>query len=124
MKLEDKLIGSQLVGVSEDLIKVMKDGIVYNLELESYQGECCGSAEFDITFFDEEDIKNNPVITNVIHKREGNSWSENCELTFFGLNKEILNITAEATSGSGYMYGASVTIYCKSLDIEEEIVSH
>lgn len=124
MNLEDKLIGSQLVGVSEDVIKVMKDGVVYNLELESYQGECCGSVEFDIIFFDEEDIKYNPVITNVIHKREGDYWSENCELTFFGLNKEILNITAEATSGSGHMYGANVTIYCKSLDINEEIVSY
>jgi hypothetical protein len=120
MNLHD-LIGFTFVGTNgDDIITVEKDGKSYELEICIDEGDCCGWADFNTTFY----IKGNerPGIVDITLEDDNPDCEEDrVKVTFFGLHKKIAEINAVASSGSGWCYGACVTITCKALALEENI---
>ena len=87
------------------------------------QGDCCGYAEVDAKLVVELGKNNAPVITRVEKSVENSEYdSEICQVTFFGESKLLASINAECGSGSGWQYGACVTVRCVETN-EEEILS-
>lgn len=124
MKLS-KLIGFQLVDLSDEVMVVQKDSTVYAIEFNHDEGDCCGFTNVHNTLlFDKNDSKENPVITNI--ERIDSGAGGDCDsitLTLFGGYKPLAKISAEASSGSGWCYGATVTVNCKPLQIDECLAS-
>lgn len=118
----DKLIGAQIVDVSEFEILIKLNNQLYTLSIIDEQGDCCGFADFQSQMFFEKDSERNPIITNISLEEDDCDYKVSAKLTFFGENKELAQIDAEASSGSGWMYGASVELHCKELNICETIV--
>lgn len=119
----EKLIGAQIVEVTENTLTVSLNGKEHELEISSDDGDCCGYADFKTLVFDENDIKRNPIITNIEVTPKAHCSGDEAIITFYGESSEILSIEGEAGSGSGWEYGACVTITCKTLEIEENLVS-
>lgn len=119
----EKLIGAQVTKVGKDEIDVQLNGKGYTLYLDSDDGDCCGYSGFEIIHFDEENTSDNPIITNVEYEGEDDYDESTSKVTFFGLHKEILKIESSAGSGSGWNYGANVTISCKELDIDNTLAA-
>lgn len=117
----NKLIGSQVLKVEKDCIIVKKDDKVFQLDILDFNGDCCGYAKFKTQFLYSENDNRNPIITNITHERE-DGYGETSLVTFYGESKEIATIESEAGSGSGWLYGASVSIVCKELEIDEILV--
>lgn len=119
MNLKD-LIGFTFVEMKNDIIIVEKNGKFYELDICTDDGDCCGYADFTTTFFIEG--KEKPGIIDVkLEDDDPDSEEDRVKVTFFGLHKKIAEINAWASSGSGWCYGACVTITCKALDLEEVI---
>lgn len=125
MRLKD-LIGFRLISISNEEIIVEKDGKQYRLEIDDDYGDCCGWNEIEAKLLvSETDLVANPVITNVeVH----GSLDENFEYssgkaTFFGVYKPMATLETSSGSGSGWQYGAAVTVMCKELSINETISS-
>lgn len=123
MKLKD-LVGYQIIELSDYEMKVCKDADIHTILFDCDHGDCCGFAEISSTLlFDPNDSKQNPVITKVeLSDDESEYGSESAVITFFGEYKPIAKLSAVAGSGSGWMYGATVTAVCKTLDIEYVVV--
>lgn len=118
MKLKD-LIGYQLVAINDEKIVVEKDDKTFTIEIYEYEGDCCGFNNLEIT----SDIKNNPVITNVKYE-EGDAFDSGYSvITFYGLDKKLAEINSYSSSGSGWAYGATVSVVCSELDIDEILSS-
>ncbi len=124
MKLKD-LIGYKLEKINNNEIVISNDNKLYILKFEEDEGDCCGYNELETTLLI--DGKNKPIITNVKYEdvSEEDKWGESeiIKITFFGENKEIANIKSKSSSGSGWCYGACVTVNCKELHIHETISS-
>lgn len=123
MKLHD-LIGYQIVKLSDVEMQVCKDSNTYTILFDCDHGDCCGFADINNTLlFDPENSKENPVITKVeLSDDESEYGSQSVVITFFGEYKPLAKLSAVAGSGSGWMYGATVTAICKPLDMTEEVV--
>lgn len=119
MKITDALIGAKLISVSDYEIKIEKDHKVYTLNIEQEQGGCCGYSEVETKLLINE--KSKPVITKIEFDRNDNYENDTCLITFFGEYKPLATINSCSGSGSGYYYGACVTIECRDLDICEVI---
>ena len=128
--LKQKLIGAQVLAVTNDGITVLINEKEFFLEIHTDDGDCCGFAYAQITALSDtlkvyhEDTTNNPVITDIKAVHSGDGSSETVEITFFGESKELFEISGEAGSGSGWNYGATVSIVCSKLDLDEEIVGY
>lgn len=124
MKLKD-LIGYKLEKINNNEIVISNDNKLHILKFEEDEGGCCGYNELETTLLI--DGKNKPIITNVKYEdvSEEDKWGESeiIKITFFGENKEIANIKSKSSSGSGWCYGACVTVNCKELHIHETISS-
>ena len=120
-----KLIGSQLIGESHSGILLQKDGKIFELEIDTDDGDCCGYADFKkVLLIDEYNIKRNPVITKVEVVDGASDYDEDsCLITLYGENIAMAIVEATAGSGSGWQYGACVTVKCPTLGIEERIAS-
>lgn len=119
----ENLIGAQLVSIDDINIKVKLDGKLYNLEIYSDDGDCCGYAEFTTHLLYSEDDYRNPIITNIELVSNSNGDGMTSVLTFYGENKELAKVESEAGSGSGWGYGSYVNIRCKMLGIDDELAS-
>lgn len=119
----EKLIGSQILKIEDSFITLKKEDKVFTLEFKSDDGGCCGYADFELNVFYDENSERNPIITNVDIINTDGYDSETTTLTFYGENKELCNIESNAGSGSGWSYGACVSITCKELGIDEDIAS-
>jgi hypothetical protein len=119
----EKLIGSQIVNVGDDYIEVKKDDEFFKLEIISDDGDCCGFAEFTTNLLYSQNDLRNPIITNVTKEDDGNSYGDSSVITFFGESKPLATIESNAGSGSGWEYGAYVSLECKLLDIDETLAS-
>lgn len=120
----EKLIGAQVVDISEDTIKVKLNDEIYDLKLETDQGDCCGYADFTTNLLYDKHSERNPIITNIeIVSSEEEQYCDRVKITFYGEYKPLIEIDAEAGSGSGWAYGACVELYCKELDINKRIAS-
>ena len=124
MKLKD-LIGYKLEKINNNEIVISNENKSYILKFEEDEEDCCGYNELETTLLIDE--KNKPIITNVKYEdvSEEDKWgdSEIIKITFFEENKEIANIKSKSSSGSGWCYGACVTVNCKELHIHETISS-
>lgn len=119
MRIED-LIGYRLVSGNNEGFVVENDGKKYFLEIIDDGGDCCGFNDIITNF----DLKEKPIITRVEIKKCNEVFDDpgdTARITFFGLNKEIGKIESNSNSGSGWSYGACVSIICKDLCIREVI---
>lgn len=114
------LIGFQLAFINEEEIVVKKDNKAYSLKIINDEGDCCGYN--DITaqlFISDTELSRNPVITNVTVEREEGSDGQSAKLVFFGEYKPMAQVETYSSSGSGWYYGATVTLRCEELEINE-----
>jgi hypothetical protein len=119
----ENLIGAQILNVSNDSIEVKLGDEIYTLEIISDGGGCCGYADFTTNLLYSENDFRNPIITNVTIDSDDNNYCDTSIVTFYGEVKPLATIESEAGSGSGWNYGAFVTLRCKELDIDEDLVS-
>lgn len=119
----DKLIGAQVFKIDGSIITVKIDDEIYNLEIETDDGDCCGYAEFETNLFYSERNNRNPIITKIEKMDCSEGCKESTIVTFYGESKKIFDIKSEAGSGSGWYYGAYVKLRCKALDINETLAS-
>lgn len=119
----ERLIGAQILSMDEDKIHVKLGDQVHTIEVEAYNGDCCGYADFTTNLLYEEENIRNPIITNVELESNGDAYSDSSIVTFYGESKTLATIESDAGSGSGWSYGACVTIRCKTLDIDEDLAS-
>lgn len=130
MKLEEmlnSLIGSRLVMLSDEGFTVRgDDGKERHFVFEEDYGDCCGFNEVTSTiFFNPNDEENLPAITNIDRLEDecptddGNSL----RITFFGLAKKLAIIDSYSSSGSGWQYGATVTLICKETGDEAVVTT-
>lgn len=122
MKLKD-LIGYKLEKINNEHIIVSKDDKLYILQIVRDEGDCCGYNDLETKLLIDE--HNKPVITDIDYTKtkDADGWGEcdSVKITFFGGNKQIAEISSLSSSGSGWSYGACVTIKCKELNIDETI---
>lgn len=119
----EKLIGAQILTVNEYSIEVKLGENIFKLEIDSDGGDCCGYADFTTNLLYTENDERNPVITNVSREDGKEEEGDSSVITFYGESKALVTIESEAGSGSGWNYGAVVTLRCKALDIEEYLAS-
>ena len=120
------LIGYQLVSIDDEKIIVRKGDKEFTLGIRQDHGDCCGFNEITTELFiSNEELNRNPIITNVeIDEAEDQeSDGSNGRLTFFGEYAPIASVTSYSSSGSGWCYGACVTIECKMLKINDTLSS-
>lgn len=117
----ESLIGAQILRIEGTTIRVKLNEQVYVLEMEVDHGDCCGFAHVDAQLLYAENDNRNPVITNITFENNGGYEDDASIVTFYGENKELALIESHAGSGSGWAYGACVTLRCLSLGIEENL---
>ena len=117
----EKLIGAQILSIEETLITVKLGDEVHTLEIESGDGGCCGYANITTNLLYSENDFRNPIITNVELKHTDEGYHVSSVITFYGEHKPLVTIESEVGSGSGWGYGAYVSLQCKSLGIDKDL---
>lgn len=118
------LVGFQLIDLTEDRILVRSPGgKVYTLFIEDDEGDCCGFNEITTTLKIKRNSKTNPIITKVSISNKDEGAGERCYVTFYGDSKTLGTIDAYSSSGSGWSYGANVTVSCSPLSLLEVLSS-
>lgn len=127
MSWENNLLGMRLEELTEDYMVVSDSKGKYKLEFVKYDGDCCGYSNITTELYIDESKKENPVITNFESNRSiDGDW---LDVTLFGKYKPFAEaerlavINFESSSESGFVYGATITVRCKALDITEEVTS-
>ena len=118
-----KLVGFQILSLDEESIVVVKNNKVFVIGIENDEGDCCGYNEIVTNLNYGIGSKHNPIITKVTIENEEIDEGQYCSVCFFGGSKLIGNIDTYSSSGSGWGYGATVTIRCKRLDINDILSS-
>ena len=125
-EMMDGLIGSYLVELSEAGFTIKgKDGKERHFVFGQDEGDCCGFNEITATlFFNPNDKKNLPAITNIdLLEDECADEGNSLRITFYGLAKKLAMIESYSSSGSGWEYGATVTLVCKETGAEAMVTS-
>lgn len=121
------LVGYQLISIDASHIVVKKGYKKYVLEIEDECGGCCGFNNINTQLLvSAEELNRNPIITNVTMENEDADdyyYGDAMRVTFFGEAKPLAELCSFSSSGSGWGYGACVTIKCKALRLEEVITS-
>lgn len=121
--LED-LVGFQLMDLTDEKILVRSpDGKNYTLFIEDDGGDCCGFNDITTTLKIKRNSKINPIITKVSISNEDEYEGERCYVTFYGDSKTLGTINTYSSSGSGWGYGANVTVCCSPLSLHEILSS-
>lgn len=118
------LVGYQLVSINETEIVVKQNRKVFTLHIKEDEGDCCGYNDIETSLFiDKEDLTRNPVITKVEMSLEDNDdWDgQKCKITFFGESKPIAELNTHSSSGSGWCYGACVSLICDDIELNETL---
>ncbi len=120
-----ELKGYQLVSIDEEKIVVKKGDNSYILHIVEDEGDCCGFNEIQTDLFIcNEELKRNPIITDIEMVAEDRGGDgENCKVTFFGEYKPMAELNTYSSSGSGWCYGAAVTLICEALELDETLSS-
>lgn len=118
MEITD-LIGYQPVDLNKKEIVVQKNGKRFSIEIDDDSGVCCGYNNIEAHLYVGGEVKRNPIITDVTKENEDIDCSDKCCITFFGEDKILAELYTESSSGSGWCYGAAVTLKCKNLKIDE-----
>lgn len=118
------LVGFQLIDLTEDKILVRSpEGKIYTLFIEDDEGDCCGFNDITTILQFKRNSKANPIITKVSTHNEEESDGEYCYVTFYGDSKVLGTINTYSSSGSGWNYGANVTVRCSPLSLLEVLSS-
>jgi len=120
----EQLIGAELIEITPQHIIVDKDGERYEINIDDDGGDCCGYNEIETHLLVSEHSR--PVITSVKVDDESSAcggWGDAARLTFFGESKPIAEIESLSSSGSGWGYGATVTLICDPLHINHILSS-
>ena len=118
------LVGYQLVSINDNAIVVRKGDSEYTLQINEDYGDCCGYNEFSTKLLvSEDELARNPIITNVEVENDSSGWGNSAKVTFFGEVKALAELDSFSSSGSGWCYGACVTIVCDKLKLDETITS-
>ena len=124
MKFIDNLVGSQIIDMCEKSITVKtKNGQTLQFDFICEQGDCCGYAEIKNTLYFKPDDNNNPVITNLVMRTEEKDCCKEVILILFGEYKALADYRFECGSGSGWCYGATISVACKIVPDVEELCS-
>lgn len=119
----DKLVGMTLLDLNTDGFTVEdKDGERLHFVFDEDEGDCCGFNEIKTTLSMSK--KNPPVITKVQYQDVTADDEDAIVITFFGLDREIAEIFAMSSSGSGWPYGASVAVKCREINFTEVITQY
>ena len=119
MEIKD-LLGFQLIGINDSEIKLKKGDKTFTLSIIDYEGDCCGGNVIETNLFiSNEELNRNPIITDITIEKSESEWGETCKVVFFGEEKNIAELTTDSSSGSGWHYGACVSVKCKELDLNE-----
>ena len=123
----NELFGAQLLEIdlaNDSFTLKLSNGDIRNYEMVEDEGDCCGFNEFGILLIDKEEFYRNPIITNITEERSDDRDSDVLKLTFFGEHKAIAEINSLSSSGSGWCYGACVTLRCRETGEEYELTSY
>ena len=126
MKMLKNLIGAQLVEFDTDHFVVRdSNGHILNFVFEQDEGDCCGYNDLENTLLiSKDELAKNPVITKVEQCEDSDfNYEEHVVITFFGEAKKLAQIDSTSASGSGWCYGACVTLKCIQTGDEEYITS-
>jgi hypothetical protein len=119
-----ELKGYQLVSIDEEKIVIKKGDNSYILQIEEDEGGCCGYNDIVTELFiSSEELKRNPIITDIEMLVDEESDGERCKVTFFGEYKPMAELNTYSSSGSGWGYGAAVTLVCDALELSENLSS-
>ena len=108
------LIGAQIISTRENGFTVKtQDGKTRTFVIKEDEGDCCGFNEWDLKIF-KDNIKRNPIITNVQKvEDDGESGDEHtAKITLFGEYAPLVHLDSLSSRGSGWSYGACVTLEC------------
>lgn len=129
MSWENKLLGMRLEELTEDYMVVSDSKGKYKLEFVKYDGDCCGYSDVETKLYLDETKKENPIITKIESNRI-NGEGDFLDVTMFGCyklyveqEKKLAELNFASSSGSGWAYGAAITVRCKALNITEEVTS-
>lgn len=128
MEFAESLIGAKLSCISDEKIVVIDTNgkqRVFNFIKDD--GDWCGFAEVNThLYITQDELNTNPVITNVKTKRSSGEENESDDfyITLCGINKKLAKVSCRASSGSGWGYGATVTIRCKALNINDVLCEY
>lgn len=117
------LVGMQLVNLTKHAIMVKKNGKTFQIHIDDDEGDCCGFNEISTRLYFKPNSKRNPVITSVVQKSQTKEVEETCNVIFFGEDKTIAELDTLSSSGSGWGYGATVSVKCDKLDIDDVLSS-
>ena len=123
----EELFGAQLLEIdtmNDEFSVRLQNGDVRHYEIIEDEGDCCGFNEFGILLIDKEEFGRNPIITNITEERSDDRDSDVLKLTFFGEHKAIAEINSLSSSGSGWCYGACVTLRCRETSEEYGLTSY
>ncbi len=126
MTLKD-LIGFRLVDfdLEKEEIIIAKDEKRYKINVRRDEGDCCGYTELTgELYISQDDIRENPIITNVESVKQDENYTAVTTITFFGSCRPLATLTGLASSESGYGYGACVTLECEDLQLEEVVAEY
>lgn len=123
MKLFDDLIGGQITTMTNEGFSVrFANGQVRNFVFVEDKGDCCGYNELQTELFYSKDSKDNPAIVKVEYEGDDND-GDSLTITFFGAYAPLAEINSCSYSGSGYRYGAAMSVICKETKEEEILTS-
>ena len=115
------IIGAQLISINQDdfTVKTADDKEI-TFYFNSYMH--WGYNELEATlYFNQEDMNNAPVITNVICDKQDDPDGDRMIITFFGMNKTLAQFDSFSYSSSGWCYGATVTLTCSATNKEATV---
>lgn len=100
----------------------LANGDILNYTFIEDEGDCCGYNEISATLLiDEKDM---PAIAKVEQKNKEDEYADIVVITFFGMDKKLAEIESLSSSGSGWCYGATVTVKCVETGEEEILTSY
>ena len=120
----EQLIGWRLIKIDDGGFEVEKNGEVKHFIFDENNGGCCGYNEITTNLLiSEDDLSNNPIITEVemVGATKMGYEHDRIRITFMGECKPIAEIISESGSGSGWSYGAHAWIVCKETNETEEM---
>lgn len=124
IKMLNDLVGANLVELNERRFVVNKDDMLICFTFEEDSGDCCGFNEITANLFiSKEELHRNPVITSIETERGADNHEDRLVITLFGEQKQLAEIESISSSGSGWNYGATVTLRCLKTNEEEVLTS-
>lgn len=131
-KCFEEMIGGQLVEIFKDNDGVavgfevkLPNGKIMHFDFIEDEGDCCGWNSFDMVAFGDIPSNRYPVITNIEEDEHAGDIREEhtLKVVFFGEYAPMCEINSCSSSGSGWCYGAAVSIKCRESGEETVLTS-